>query len=65
MRIVEADQRRGQVFVNELSRQITFLPIDFNLPDIRPNDSLDEFHIAFNFLGPIADPLSRYETQRE
>ena len=61
VRAVDADQRRGEVFVDELGRRITFLSSDFNRPNVRPGESLGEFHIAFNFLGPIADPASRYD----
>lgn len=57
---VEPGGRRAQVFVDELRQSITFVPADFGRPDIRQGDSLGEFHIAFNFIGPIADPLARY-----
>ena len=59
VRSVDPDGRRGQVFVEELRQRITFLPADFGRPEIRSGDSLGEFHIAFNFIGPIADPLTR------
>jgi len=60
VRMVEADSRRGQVFVDEVGQRIPFFPADFGRPDIRQGDSLGEFHIAFNFLGPVADPTFRY-----
>jgi hypothetical protein len=53
---VAGDGSRGEVYVNELRRRIRFLPRDFNRPEIRQHESLGEFHLAFNFLGPIADP---------
>lgn len=53
---VSDDVSKGEVYVNELQRRIRFLPRDFGKPDIRKYDSLGEFHLAFNFLGPIADP---------
>ena len=56
---VDPGGRRGQVMVEELRQRITFIPADFGRPEIRQGDSLREFHIAFNFIGPIADPLSR------
>ena len=56
---VEPGGRRGQVMVEELRQRITFLPADFGRPEIRQGDSLGEFHIAFNFIGPIADPQAR------
>jgi len=58
VRMVEADGRRGQVFVDELGQRIPFFPADFGQPNI--GDSLGEFHIAFNFLGPVADSTLRY-----
>ena len=59
VRRVDLAGRRGEVVVEELRRNITFFPSDFGQPGIRPGDSLAEFHIAFNFIGPIADPVSR------
>jgi hypothetical protein len=60
VRFVDAAARRGEVHVDELGFRIPFLPPDFGRLDLQPGDSLGEFHIAFNFLGPLADPLSRY-----
>ena len=54
--------RRGQVFVEEIRQHVTFLPTDFGRPEIRRGDSLGEFHIAFNFIGPIADPPTRSQS---
>ena len=51
----------GAIYVSELQRsRITFIPQQFGKPDIRPGESPGEFHIAFNFLGPIADPVTYY-----
>ncbi|HEY9298134.1 MAG TPA: hypothetical protein VIQ31_17605, partial [Phormidium sp.] len=51
----------GKIYVAELQRsQITFIPQQFGRPDIKPGESLGEFHLAFNFLGPIADPVTYY-----
>ena len=61
VRHVEPRGHRAQVFVDEIGQHLTFLPADFGRPDIRQGDSLGEFHIAFNFIGPIADPLARYK----
>ena len=55
---------RSQVFVDELRQSINFSAADFGRPDISRGDSLGEFHIAFNFIGPIADPLTRYSELR-
>lgn len=60
VRRVDNRGRRGEVYVDELVRSITFFPTDFGHPDYKVGDELEEFHIAFNFLGPIADPVGRY-----
>jgi hypothetical protein len=52
------DNSKGEVYVDEIRRSITFFPRDFGRPDIRGSEPLPEFHIAFNFLGPIADPIT-------
>lgn len=51
-----AEGRRGEVYVDELRHRIQFIPYEFQRGEIRVNETLGEFHIAFNFLGPIADP---------
>jgi hypothetical protein len=53
---------KGSAHVEELRRQIDFRPRDFGKPDITSRTSLGEFHIAFNFVGPIADPTSYYKS---
>jgi hypothetical protein len=40
--------------------RIPFIPQQFGKPDILEGESPGEFHIAFNFLGPIADPIAYY-----
>lgn len=50
--------RRGDLYVEELRSEITFLAHDFRLEDPQRGLQVGEFHIAFNFLGPIADPPS-------
>ena len=52
---VDQNRPRGGVYVDELRRVIPFIPTDFGRPDIRRGDPLGEFHIAFNFIGAIAD----------
>jgi len=47
---------RGEVYVDDLRHKIPFIPYDFQRGDIHLHGNLGEFHIAFNFLGPIADP---------
>jgi hypothetical protein len=50
-----ADNRRGEVFVEELRRNIGFLPHEFRT-NLTRSQSLGEFHISFNLLGPLAEP---------
>jgi hypothetical protein len=51
---------KGEVYVEELRRKIQFIPKDFGRTDFARGDSLGDFHIAFNFLGPLADPVGYY-----
>lgn len=53
---ISRDERRGQVYVEDLRRRVTFIPKDFSARELRRGDNLGDFHIAFNFLGIIADP---------
>ena len=53
---VYAEGARGEVYVDDLRHRIKFIPREHQRGDIRPNVNLGEFHIAFNFLGPIVDP---------
>jgi hypothetical protein len=48
---------KGGVYIPKFRRNIPFNPMRFNRPDIQSGESLGEFHIAFNFIGPIADPI--------
>ena len=57
------DGRKGEIYVEELRRKIPFFPRDFNRPDIKKHDSLNDFQLAFNFIGPIADPRSYFKSQ--
>ena len=56
-----SDSNRGAVHVEELRRPIDFRPRDFGKAEIEPRSSLGEFHIAFNFVGPIADPVTLFK----
>jgi hypothetical protein len=50
-----AEGSRGEVYVEELMQRIIFISREFGT-DLRTNATMGEFHVAFNFLGPIADP---------
>jgi len=59
-----ADERKGEVFVEEIRRPVQFLAHEFNLAHPVRGMSLGEFHIAFNYLGPIAEPMQFYRASR-
>lgn len=61
---VDSERNRGELYVEQLRRTVRFLPLDFNKPDIRKYESI-RFHLAFNFIGPIADPIGYYKVQQE
>jgi hypothetical protein len=54
------DGKRGDVYVEELRRTVPFFPADFGKFGIGRGETLGEFHIAFNYLGPVADPPFHY-----
>lgn len=47
--------------MSALRNEIDFRPYEFGIQEPRPGVSLGEFHIAFNFRGPIADPAIFYK----
>jgi hypothetical protein len=51
---------RGRVFCPELGLRIPFDAQGFKAQDLRINAPLKDFYIAFNFRGPIADPVRFY-----
>ncbi|CAG7652728.1 hypothetical protein PAESOLCIP111_06612 [Paenibacillus solanacearum] len=59
---VSSDNKKGELYVEQLRRNIKFIPHEFNKSDLQKGDSL-KFHIAFNFRGPIADPIHYYKQQ--
>lgn len=61
---IDSERNRGELYVEQLRRTVRFLPRDFNRPDIRKYESI-QFHLAFNFIGPVADPIGYYRAQQE
>lgn len=57
VRYVTADNRRGRVWVEELSQELSFIPYRFSREDFAAGDQLPDFYIAFNFRGVYADPV--------
>jgi hypothetical protein len=54
---IDDDKNIGEIYVQELRTTIKFIPKDFHLPQIKKGDNPGEFHIGFNFINPIADPI--------
>lgn len=54
---VSEDQRKGEVHVDSLRQRIRFIPSEFRSRKLTRGSSLGDFHIGFNFLGVIADPI--------
>jgi len=54
---VDRRGRKGELYVDELRRSAQFLLADFRMTDAVVGESPGDFHIAFNFLGPVADPV--------
>lgn len=53
-----ADGRKGRVWVDQLKSEVDFVPLRFSPDAYRSKgDPLPAFHIGFNYLGPIADPI--------
>ncbi|MEW5958973.1 MAG: hypothetical protein AB1801_14670, partial [Chloroflexota bacterium] len=61
---VSGDGTKGEVRISEIREVVSFFPREFNRPDIRRGQSLGEFHLAFNFLGPSADPISYFRVSK-
>lgn len=62
---VSEDLRRGEVYVEELRRQVAFLPREFGGRTLTRGINLGDFHIAFNFLGVVADPPAFLRVRQE
>lgn len=60
IRRISQDGDKGWVYVPQLRREISFRPNEFSEQTILSNKPLEDFHIAFNFRGPIADPARMY-----
>ena len=53
-----ADGRKGRVWVDQLKTEVDFVPLRFSPDAYRSKgDPVPTFHIGFNYLGPIADPI--------
>lgn len=50
------DEQLGQVFVENLRNAVLFNPSEFGTHTLQLGDNLGDFHVAFSFLGIIAEP---------
>lgn len=55
---------KGFIYIGALRQKVRFFVRDFNRPNIQRGESLHSFHLAFNFIGPIADPENFFEIQQ-
>lgn len=60
IRRVYFDQDAGYVYVPQIRREVKFRPSDYSSATIAPNETLEDFYIAFNFRGPLCDPIKFY-----
>jgi hypothetical protein len=59
---VDDMRNRGAIYVEDLRCNITMLPVEFSHGRLlRQGDPITRFHIAFNFIGPIAEPLGYFK----
>ena len=58
----QVEGNKGVLYVGALRQKVPFFVRDFNRPNIQRGESIHGFHLAFNFIGPIADPESFFET---
>lgn len=57
IRQLDADQRKGRCWVEELGREVAFQTHDFAISDPRLGMALPDSHVAFNLRGPILEPM--------
>ncbi|MGR1252339.1 P-loop NTPase [Aeromonas veronii] len=58
---INAYRNRGEVYIDELKTKVMFFPSDFNVSSDDKGSILNSFHVAFNFLSPIADNEKYYK----
>ncbi|RSZ58073.1 hypothetical protein HF313_23065 [Massilia atriviolacea] len=59
---VADDGSKGEVFVEKLRKKISFFPKEFGREEIRRDEQLSDFHIAFNYIAPTADHIRHYKS---
>lgn len=53
---VDLEETRGRVFVEGIREKVDFFPRDFGLSDLKRGQAVNSFCIAFNYIGPVAEP---------
>ncbi|WAI02226.1 hypothetical protein [Methanogenium organophilum] len=56
-----SEDNKGLIQVDETRKDIIFFPRDFRESSLNEGDQMEPFHIAFNFISPVADPVRHYE----
>ncbi|QVM97540.1 hypothetical protein JYG36_04955 [Pseudomonas sp. SORT22] len=57
---VSDDGGKGELFVEGIRQRVAFFPHDFKMDDIAKDEQISDFHIAFNYIAPTADPAYHY-----
>lgn len=57
---VSADGTKGEIFVEGIRQRVAFFPRDFKIDEISKDEQVSDFHIAFNYIAPTADPAHHY-----
>jgi len=50
---------KGELYIAEFNLYVTFFLHEFGYRSLQKGDTVHNFHIAFNFLGPIAVPAKK------
>lgn len=57
---VSPDGSKGEIFVEGIRQRVAFFPRDFKIDEISKDEKVSDFHIAFNYIAPTADPAYHY-----
>lgn len=58
---LQLSRNRGEIYIDELKTKVMFLPSDFNITLGDEGGYINDFHIAFNYLGPLADNVKYFK----
>lgn len=57
---VSEDGSKGEILVEGIRQRVAFFPRDFKIDEISKDEQVSDFHIAFNYIAPTADPAYHY-----